>query len=366
MNIYANLVVVAQIRTKALILIIGLTAALALSACSVFPAASTESTLIPAPQAEIAEASPQESVPPLPIQTKIPPIRFTIPTPGAEPVSDWRPPLYPVPWAIAPNDHFYFVRPIAANEKNAPLTSYSYGGMFFDDVVHTGIDIPTDKGTPIVAAGSGTVIWADWGLFSGWDENKDDPYGQAVAIQHDFGYEGETLYTIYAHMSRIDVVRGQWVDTNKQLGLVGETGHTTGPHLHFEVRLGKNNFFDTYNPELWIAPPQGWGVLTGSVMANDGSPLRHYQLRVKSYESDRIQRIRTYGPKIVNSDAYYQENLVLSDLPAGWYEVQIDYEDSEYRYQIQIFPGQLSYFTFEGEDGFYGDLPESVDIEDIQ
>lgn len=310
-----------------------------------------------------AEAIAQEGVPPPATPTSLPPLRFTIPTPGAEPVSDWRPPLYPVPWAISPNDHFYFVRPIAANEINWPLASYRYGGMFFGNVVHTGIDIPTGKGTPIVAAGAGTVVWADWGFFSGWNENKNDPYGQAVAISHDFGYEGQPLYTVYAHMSRIDVTRGQWVQAGEQLGLVGDTGHTTGPHLHFEVRLGRNDFFDTYNPELWLAPPQGWGVLVGNVLDDKGTPLRHYQIRVQSYASSRLRTVRTYGPQVVNSDAYYQENLVLSDLPAGWYEIQIQYDGDEFRQQIEIFPGQISYFTFQGFEGFGVDLPKSPGME---
>lgn len=340
----------------------GFAFALSLSACSAFPEADTGPTPTPVIRVE-TEANPQEGVPPHPTPTKIPPLRFVIPTPGAEPISDWRPPLYPVPWAISPHDHFYFVRPIAANEINWPLPSYRYGGVFFTNVVHTGIDIPTRKGTPIIAAGPGTVVWANWGFFSGWSENEDDPYGQAVAISHDFGYQGESLYTVYAHMSRIDVTRGQWVNVGDQLGLVGDTGHTTGPHLHFEVRMGRNDFFDTYNPELWIAPPQGWGTLVGRVMGEEGSPLRHYQLRVLSYESGRTRRVRTYGPKIVNSDAYYQENLVLSDLPAGWYELQIEYEGEELRYQTQIFPGQVSYFTFQGLKGFRLDLPESPEME---
>lgn len=306
------------------------------------------------------EASPQESVP---TATGIAPLRFTIPTPGAEPISDWRPPLYPIPWAISPNDHFYFVRPISANEVNWPLASYRYGGVFFGDFVHTGIDIQTDEGTPIVAAGSGTVVWADWGFFSGSRLNKDDPYGQAVVIEHDFGYQGKPLYTIYAHMSQIDVTEGEWVRAGEQLGLVGDTGHTTGPHLHFEVRMRRNNFYDTYNPELWIASPQGWGVLVGSVENEKGEQLRHYQVQVHSYESNRIRTLRTYGANIVNGDAYYHENMVLSDLPAGWYEIRIVYDDKELRDQIQIFPGQISYFTFSGLDGYTFDLPEAEEIE---
>ena len=340
----------------------GFVFALSLSACSVFPKADTGLTPTPVIRVE-TEATLQESDPPPPTPTKVPPLRFVIPTPEAEPISDWRPPLYPVPWAISPYDHFYFIRPIAANEINWPIASYLYGGIFFGNVVHTGIDIPSERGTPIIAAGPGTVVWADWGFLSGWSENKDDPYGKAVAISHDFGYQGEPLHTVYAHMSRIDVARGQWVEAGEQIGLVGATGHTTGAHLHFEVRAGENDFFHTYNPELWIAPPQGRGVLVGRVMGEKGSPLRHYQLRAVSFETGYTRRVRSYGEKVVNSDTFYQENLVLSDLPAGWYELQIENEGEDFRQEIQIFPGQISYFTFQGLKGFELDLPESPGIE---
>ena len=342
----------------------GIAITLGLSACLApftDAASQTEAALTePAPTPVIAfEAEPgsQESEAAIPTPTSLAPLRFTIPTPGAEPLSDWRPPLYPVPWAISPHDHFYFVRPIAANEINWPLASYRYGGIFFGDVVHSGIDIPTDTGTPIIAAGSGTVIWADWGFFSGYRENKNDPYGQAVVIQHDFGYLGKPLYTLYAHMSRIDVTEGQYVHTGEQLGLVGDTGHTTGPHLHFEVRYGDTSFYTTYNPELWIAPPQGRGVLVGNVGNDKGEPLRHYIVQVHSYTSKRLRSVHTYGANVVNGDAYYRENMVLSDLPAGWYEIRITYDDDEFRQQIEIFPGQVSYFNFSGTDGYTLEFP---------
>lgn len=332
--------------------------ALGLSACSAFPQQDSVSTATP-----VIAGGDTVPIDAISTPTKPAPLRLTIPTPGAEPVSDWRPPLYPVPWAISPHDHFYFVRPIAANEVNWPLANYRYGGVFFGNTVHTGVDIPADAGTPIIAAASGTVVWADWGFFSGWAENKDDPYGMAVVIRHDFGYQGQPLYTIYAHMQRIDVPLGRWVEVGEQLGLVGDTGHTTGPHLHLEVRVGENSFYQTYNPELWIAPPQGWGVLVGNVLDADNTPLRHYEVRVKSYTTGRTRLVRTYGANVVNSDPYYQENLVLSDLPAGWYEIQIDRERYQGRFQIEIFPGQVSYFNFRGNHGFTLDLPERVGME---
>ena len=80
----------------------------------------------------------------------IAPFRFVLPTPGAEPVSGWRPPLYPVPWAVSAYDHFYFARPIAADNVNWPLAEYRYGGVFFaPNIVHTGVDIDAEEDTPL-------------------------------------------------------------------------------------------------------------------------------------------------------------------------------------------------------------------------
>ncbi len=200
------------------------------------------------------------------------PLRFVFPTPKPAPVSAWRPPLYPTPWAPTPQDHFYFARPIAADEVNWPLADYRYGGVFLPDVVHTGIDIPAEIGVPVLAAGSGRVVWAGYGLFTG-SEDLADPYGLAVAIRHDFGYQQEYLFTVYGHLSRVDVARGQQVQAGEVIGLTGETGKVTGPHLHFEVRVGRNTFSGSRNPELWLAPPQGWGILAGRVLGTSGAEL---------------------------------------------------------------------------------------------
>lgn len=282
-----------------------------------------------------------------------PPLRFDLPTPGAEPVSGWRPPLYPVPWAVSSYDHFYFARPISADNVNWPLAQYRYGGIFFDSVVHTGVDIPDDSGTPIMAAGPGTVVWAGWGLFTEAPLNKDDPYGQSVAIRHDFGYRGQQLYTIYAHMEAVNATLGQWVDTGDVIGYVGSTGQTTGPHLHFEVRLGDNSFHNTYNPELWMSPPQGWGVLVGRITDEKGKVLRWYNVEIRPEPDGKPTRtMRTYGGGATNPDPYYNENMALSDLPAGIYKVSLEYDGDLYRTWVEIFPGQVTYFTFRGEDGF--------------
>ena len=284
----------------------------------------------------------------------IAPFRFVLPTPGAEPVSGWRPPLYPVPWAVSAYDHFYFTRPIAADNVNWPLAEYRYGGVFFaPDVVHTGVDIDAVEGAPILTAGPGTVISAGWGLFSGASDNRNDPYGQAVVIKHDFGYKGQALYTIYAHMSAIKSLVGQHVETGDVIGYVGSTGATTGPHLHFEVRMGDNTFYSTYNPELWTSPPQGWGVLVGRITDEKGNLLNYYPLEVRPELSGvPLRKALTYAQGAVNPDPHYNENLVLSDLPAGIYKLTINYKDKDVQTWAEIFPGQITYFTFTDNEGF--------------
>jgi len=88
--------------------------------------------------------------------------------------------------------------------------------------LHPGIDIGVPAGTPIHAAGSGTVVWCGW--MSG--------YGNLVMIDHHNG-----LATLYGHQSRIAVGCNQEVSQGATIGYVGCTGFCTGPHLHFEVRL---------------------------------------------------------------------------------------------------------------------------------
>jgi murein DD-endopeptidase MepM/ murein hydrolase activator NlpD len=331
--------------------------AMILTSCTpAAPAATTESG--PTPTAVIAGAMPTEPAVDAgaepQIKPTIAPFRFVLPTPGAEPVSGWRPPLYPVPWAVSAYDHFYFARPIAADNVNWPLAEYRYGGVFFaPNIVHTGVDIDAEEGAPILAAGPGTVVSADWGLFSAVPGNVTDPYGMAVVLRHDFGYKGQTVYTVYAHMSEIIAVVGQHVETGDVLGLVGDTGATTGPHLHFEVRLGDNTFFKTYNPELWMAPPQGWGVLVGRLTDDKDNLLYEFPVDVRPMPSEvPLRKVITYAEGPVNADEYYQENLVLSDLPAGLYKVAFEYEDKRFQFWLDIYPGQVTYFTFNIEDGF--------------
>jgi murein DD-endopeptidase MepM/ murein hydrolase activator NlpD len=99
---------------------------------------------------------------------------------------------------------------------------------------HTGMDFSAPSGTPIYSTGDGTVEEAN---------NQTQGYGNHVVINHGYGYK-----TLYAHMSRMSVRRGQKVKRGELIGYIGSTGLSTAPHLHYEVikndrKINPINFF---------------------------------------------------------------------------------------------------------------------------
>ena len=97
---------------------------------------------------------------------------------------------------------------------------------------HTGVDIANVQGTTIVASASGTVYKVLGGCLVG-DDSCQGGYGNNIVIQHENGY-----FTRYAHLHEILVSPGQKVKQGEKIGTMGNTGHSTGTHLHFEIRKG--------------------------------------------------------------------------------------------------------------------------------
>ena len=89
---------------------------------------------------------------------------------------------------------------------------------------HKGVDIAAPTGTTVFVSAEGEV------LRTGYDAGG---YGRFIEVAHANG-----MSTLYAHLSRVDVSRGEHVGPGERIGLVGTTGRSTGPHLHFEVRRG--------------------------------------------------------------------------------------------------------------------------------
>lgn len=112
----------------------------------------------------------------------------------------------------------YYIRPLRGGVKSQGIHGYN------------GVDIAAPVGTPIVASAGGTVIIAKASGYNGG-------YGLYVAIKHPNGTQ-----TLYGHMSKVNVTVGQQVEQGETIGAVGNTGRSTGPHIHFEVRGAKNPF----------------------------------------------------------------------------------------------------------------------------
>lgn len=286
-----------------------------------------------------------------------------VPQPGpAVPIAEpeW-PASYPVPWSLEARDHFYFLPPIENKLLGWPRAALRYGAAT-DTAggVHTGIDLVVPSGTPVFAAAGGEVVWVGYGLIQ-QTEDLSDPYGLAVAVRHTFGYVGEQLYTIYAHLETAEVWPGQVVRAGQRLGAAGASGNATGAHLHFEVRLGENILSRTRNPELWLAPPEGWGVLAGRLESAHDYVLPDHKVQVISLQSGKVWEVRSYAVGNARSDDLLGENFLLSDLPAGTYLVAIGYLGERYSTQVQVNPGRITWLLFQGQAGFPGQVYDQQD-----
>ena len=329
------------------------------------PPVSDAATPIPGTQAPASPASWETLVAGTPGAAGPTPLPLEFSDGAPDPISAWRPPPYSVPLALRPEDHFYFARPIPSGSVNWPHPSYRYGNTYFgEESIHTGVDLGAEHGTPVMAAADGDVVWVGYGIYRGV-EDPTDPYGLAISIQHDFGYQGEALYTVYGHLSEAYAWVGQRVEAGEVIGAVGRTGRASGDHLHFEVRIAKNRYFESRNPELWMVPPEGWGVLAGRVMDSWGRPLPEVRVEIESLDSGAVRDVYTYANETIHPDDAYNENFVISDLPSGPYEIRFDYAGKRHRMQLMVDPGMTNLVAFRGWRGFLGETepaPPAFDL----
>lgn len=131
-----------------------------------------------------------------------------------------------------------------------------HGGTKF----HAGMDLGAPTGTPVYATGDGYVKRARW---SGG-------YGNLVEMEHGFGYQ-----TRFGHMSRIIVAEGQFVRRGQMVGMVGSTGRSTAPHLHYEVRINGQPTQPADNMQIVFTRQPDWRMVQASLNV----PTQSYQQR---------------------------------------------------------------------------------------
>ncbi len=263
------------------------------------------------------------------------------------PPTEWNPPPLIPPISRDPRDHYWFARPVDSNGRNYDLSDYPYGsdGPLQDSPyrVHHGIDMPNPIGQTVRAAGSGTIIWSGPGF-------QDSPaYGNVVVIQHDFGYNGQPLFTLYAHLEAVLGVAGQQVNMGDPIGLIGNSGRVSGPHVHFEVRVGENRYGATYNPLLWMVPYVGHGVIAGRVLGPRGDLLQDQTVTIRDWRTGLVvQSTTTYiyldNGSDVNADPLWQETFVVGEIPVGRYEVITNIDGTRTSRLVEVYEG-LTTFT---------------------
>ncbi|MFJ3906645.1 M23 family metallopeptidase [Streptomyces sp. NPDC090025] len=130
-----------------------------------------------------------------------------------------------------------WVKPVSSYTLTA---SFNQGGAMWSHK-HSGQDFAVPVGTPVKVAGSGTVVKA------GPNGGGDGPaYGNAIVVKHANG-----TYSQYAHLSKIQVNVGQKVSAGQRIALSGNTGNSSGPHLHFEIRTTPN-YGSAVNPAAFL------------------------------------------------------------------------------------------------------------------
>ena len=245
-------------------------------------------------------------------------------------------------------DHFILQRPIhpPANDLIDPIYGYGSTANGTRDP-HHGVEFSNASGTPVYAAADGTVIFAgpdEQAVYAPWGNF----YGNLVVIEHQ-----DQLFTLYAHLSRIDIALGQKVLAGDKIGEVGRTGGAIGSHLHFEVRHGSvEDYFATQNPELWLVPAKDengnhFGVLMISVVDEDGNRIKNANFTIGYYSDPsqspvKIHYATTYSSDMLNGE----ENTALSELSAGQYRIVVEINGQMLERWVEVESGKRTQVVF--------------------
>jgi len=243
--------------------------------------------------------------------------------------------------------HFILQRPIKPPATDSVDQTYPYGSTARSTrEPHHGVEFLNKFGTPVHAAADGVVIFAGAdkeAVYSPWANF----YGNVIVIQHE-----NDLFTLYAHLSAINIQAGQPVKMGEKIGEVGQSGVATGSHLHFEVRHGDvEDYFATENPELWLVPNRDEnGHALGTLMisiVDESVQLLFSEITVQYYLDRSQPNVRAYYIDTYSNDmALGKENAALSDLSAGSYRIAFTMNGQLYERWVEVESGKLTEVVF--------------------
>lgn len=239
--------------------------------------------------------------------------------------------------------HFILQRPVKSPANDAVEQTYRYGSTANGTRdPHHGVEFVNESGTSVYAAADGKVIFAgpdEEAIYSPWRNY----YGNLVVIEHN-----DELFTLYAHLSQINVQAGQKVLTGDKVGEIGRTGVAIGSHLHFEVRHSEvQDYFATQNPELWLAPNKDEsGKLLGVLMISiidQGFVFQHTEFTIDYHLARNEPRVKSYyGVTYARNMMTGDENAALGNLPAGNYRIALEYNGQLYERWVEVESGRLT------------------------
>jgi murein DD-endopeptidase MepM/ murein hydrolase activator NlpD len=251
--------------------------------------------------------------------------------------------------------HTWFERPLAPEDQPYIDQTYRYGSTMGGNFQqHQGVEFNAGEGTPVHAVGDGVVAHA----------GPAEAGALTVAIRHDRPLEVDgrrfVVYSVYYHNSRLETEAGRRVRAGEVIARVGHTGRATNEHLHLEVHatpmdslplvLDPAVRYPPYstNPELWIEPLPGTGVVAGRVMDGRGVPVRQarvYGLVKPAPRETPFSFAETYGDRARGTPAY-GEHFAAGDVPAGSYRLWVEIAGQRVTRRIRVAPGMVTWVEF--------------------
>ena len=232
--------------------------------------------------------------------------------------------------------NFVFAWPVQSPNNDSVDGTYRYASTANGTRdPHHGVEIGKNYGIPILAAADGVVLFAGpdkVAIFSPWT----DFYGNMIVIQH-----SDELYTLYGHMSALDVQAGDVVTAGQKIGEMGQSGAATGSHLHFEVRRGDvEDYFATVNPELWLKPKEAHGVLKISITDAENN-FQHAELTIGQYLEGKEPQM-TYYSDTYDKSLAVDENFGMGNLLQGRYRITLIQNGQLYERWVEVQSGKLT------------------------
>jgi murein DD-endopeptidase MepM/ murein hydrolase activator NlpD len=245
--------------------------------------------------------------------------------------------------------HAFFARPIAPADQPFIDQTDRYGAVAGDGP-EPGVAFDEPDGTPVLAIGPGVVVHA----------GPAEPEGLVVAIRHDTTLAADgrrmVLFSTYAHNARLLVTVGQRVTRGQPIARSGTTGRTTHAQLNLEVHVAPTDDakavmdwarFPEYavNPELWIDPLPGTGLVAGQVWDSSGAAVRGarvYGLVKPEPQEAPFSYAETYADR-AHPDPVLHEHFAVGDVPAGEYDLGVTIGAQRVIRHIRVEAGKLTW-----------------------